>query len=1013
MTQELAIVQGPPGTGKTYLGLKVVETLLCNSSIWNGTEEKLQRPILVLCYTNHALDQFLEGISEFEEEHIVRVGSRSKNPAMEKYNLNNIRSEMMRERLMPRDIGFNFREIKAEMEELHENMLKVSVMMEAADTHVLSEHELEEVLSDSVVEELQRGYWQSLEDGDGFQTGRKRGKASREPGSYLGEWLGVGMRVMGSGLEEMLEECNKPAEPTLQEGEKVEIRVEDEAQLEEEQRLDEEGQELVDYLQRQGRRRDERMREVQIAYVVEGTEADAEDIRKGEWRISKKEQKRRAKLVGVELSKRNVMSEEERELFEQQLWLLPEVEKWRLYRTWVLQYKLLCQDTIRNQTVEYDRHSNRLKEVKEQETLHVLRRAKVVGMTTTGAARLHSVLGQLQPKVIVVEEAAEVLEAHIVASLTSSCQQLILIGDQQQLRPNPTVYELAKDYGLDVSLFERLIKNRVGFTRLETQHRMRPEIRGLLAPHIYKQLADHPSVLSYPNVLGVRANMYFVDHKKMENEVSDGHSKVNEHEASFLVELCRYLIRQNYQPSQITILTTYAGQLFAFKKRMPRNEFLGVRVSTVDNYQGEENDIILLSLVRSNIQGSIGFLGTDNRVCVALSRARHGLFCLGNFSQLCAKSVLWSKLLSYVRRAGLLGTGLPLCCQLHPEYSLKVSNDYAIRAGFPEGGCKRPCSARLDCGHACQLSCHPKDPRHKEYRCRQQCARKHPDCGHPCKKPCFEDCGRCPVPLQVELPKCGHTQTVRCGDDVKQVVCLEKCSKTRSCGHSCLLVCGVDCTNPANRCLEPVPLQLPCAHQITVPCFAKESSQECIEPCHRILDCGHSCPGSCKQCRGDRLHLPCAERVCSRLLVGGCLEFFVFTIFLRYVDIYAENPVGCLACAGFPVKLPAATAGVARGVESLAAHVQNLAPGNVHTALALLSAAMNALQSLAPSPAQGCCNVATPASASAATHALASAQAVARWMFLFSLARRTRKGQGLCSWWTAPTSSMPSPLTSG
>ena len=96
------------------------------------------------------------------------------------------------------------------------------------------------------------------------------------------------------------------------------------------------------------------------------------------------------------------------------------------------------------------------------------------------------------------------------------------------------------------------------------------------------------------------------------------------------------------------------------------------------------------------------------------------------------------------------------------------------------------------------------------------------------------------------------------------------------------------------------------------------------------------------------------------------------------MDIYAENPVGCLACAGFPVKLPAATAGVARGVESLAAHAQNLAPGNVHTALALLSAAMNALQSLAPSPAQGCCNVATPASASAATHAHTSAQAVAR-----------------------------------
>ena len=57
----------------------------------------------------------------------------------------------------------------------------------------------------------------------------------------------------------------------------------------------------------------------------------------------------------------------------------------------------------------------------------------------------------------------------------------------------------------------------------------------------------------------------------------------------------------------------------------------GVRVTTVDNYQGEENDVIILSLVRSNQEGSVGFLGTDNRVCVALSRARNGLYAFGNF----------------------------------------------------------------------------------------------------------------------------------------------------------------------------------------------------------------------------------------------------------------------------------------------------------------------------------------------------------------------------------------------
>ena len=59
--------------------------------------------------------------------------------------------------------------------------------------------------------------------------------------------------------------------------------------------------------------------------------------------------------------------------------------------------------------------------------------------------------------------------------------------------------------------------------------------------------------------------------------------------------------------------------------KMPRREFEGVRVSSVDNYQGEENDVILLSLVRSNEDNAVGFLKTDNRICVALSRAKVGL----------------------------------------------------------------------------------------------------------------------------------------------------------------------------------------------------------------------------------------------------------------------------------------------------------------------------------------------------------------------------------------------------
>lgn len=67
---------------------------------------------------------------------------------------------------------------------------------------------------------------------------------------------------------------------------------------------------------------------------------------------------------------------------------------------------------------------------------------------------------------MIVEEAAEVLESHIIAGITEHCEHLILIGDHQQLRPPTTVYKLAKDYQLDVSLFERLIKNNISWQYL-------------------------------------------------------------------------------------------------------------------------------------------------------------------------------------------------------------------------------------------------------------------------------------------------------------------------------------------------------------------------------------------------------------------------------------------------------------------------------------------------------------------------------------------------------------------
>ncbi|KAL9983465.1 hypothetical protein ACROYT_G005640 [Oculina patagonica] len=364
--------------------------------------------------------------------------------------------------------------------------------------------------------------------------------------------------------------------------------------------------------------------------------------------------KRIKQIIRRELNRQDAMSEEEVAKVED-VWTMSLKGRWRLYRRWVYNACESCYEKISVWQEAFDKKATDLKEVRMKEDYEVLRKADVIGMTTTGAARYHSVLQDMQPVITIVEEAAEVLEAHIITSLTPGCQHVILIGDHQQLRPSPTVYDLQIHYNLDVSLFERMVKNGVQYSRLCLQHRMRPEIAKML-DHIYVEpkLENRESVLNFENIKGVERNLFFVEHNEKEDFVTEGKSRSNVHEAKFLTALCRYFIQQGYDREKITVLTAYSGQLFKLKREMSvyKEFFEGVRVTVVDNFQGEENDIILLSLVRSE---RIGFLKISNRVCVALSRARKGFYIIGNaklFShgkancgetslQICANKKIW------------------------------------------------------------------------------------------------------------------------------------------------------------------------------------------------------------------------------------------------------------------------------------------------------------------------------------------------------------------------------------
>jgi len=129
-----------------------------------------------------------------------------------------------------------------------------------------------------------------------------------------------------------------------------------------------------------------------------------------------------------------------------------------------------------------------------------------------------------------------------------------------------------------------------------------------------------------------------------------------------------------------------------------------------DNYQGQESDIVVASLTRSNPEGDIGFLNSPERLNVLLSRARNALIIIGNSSTFKAAPTgreTWTKLFELLEDGGHMYQGVPVKCENHPQNTalLQTPADFAERC--PNGGCLEPCGVKLRCGvHECDSLCH-------------------------------------------------------------------------------------------------------------------------------------------------------------------------------------------------------------------------------------------------------------------------------------------------------------------
>ncbi|KAI8153647.1 Helicase required for RNAi-mediated heterochromatin assembly 1 [Colletotrichum sp. SAR 10_65] len=325
-----------------------------------------------------------------------------------------------------------------------------------------------------------------------------------------------------------------------------------------------------------------------------------------------------------------------------------------------------------------------LKVVRWQEDIETIKEsgARIIGCTTTGLTKYRGLIAAMQPRVMMIEEAAETREANITAALFPTLQQIILVGDHMQLAPHADVLELSKPpFNLNVSLFQRLVEGGVEYSSLQIQRRMAPEIRRLLSGW-YPLLVDHDCTRAQDAVpgMGSRRLLWF-DHQEPES-ANRYASKFNTFEAGMVVGLYEHLVSNGTRPSDITVLTFYSGQKTYIENALRRKcqlpgrqstdgyEQAGPEVQTVDGYQGKENEVILISVTRSpedRRKPDAGFVKDLRRAIVALSRPRRLLVVLGNAKNLALSSArhIWGGVLDKI--GGWRTEYIPIFCEAHED----------------------------------------------------------------------------------------------------------------------------------------------------------------------------------------------------------------------------------------------------------------------------------------------------------------------------------------------------------